>query len=136
MYERVGALLGEANCIKSLGDIALERSHNDIAGSAYERSLPLYRRIGDVLGEANCIKGFGDIALARSDRAAARAAYDQALPLYQAVREPYSIGWTSVRLARLVPSPNDRRRHWDTACRAWASIGRNDLIESLRTEFG
>jgi tetratricopeptide (TPR) repeat protein len=80
-----GDVLGEANCIKSLGDIALRRSDHDTARNAYKEALPLYRRVGSELGEANSIQSLGDIALAISDHDAARKAYEEALPLYRQV---------------------------------------------------
>ncbi|HZR50208.1 MAG TPA: hypothetical protein VFB06_11880 [Streptosporangiaceae bacterium] len=46
-----------------------------------------------------------------------------------------SIGWTLVRLARLDPVGGERTGRWQEARRAWASIGRTDLIESVRAEF-
>jgi tetratricopeptide (TPR) repeat protein len=78
-------VLGEANCVRSLGNISLARSDYDGAKQAYERALPLYRQVGDVLGEAKCIRRFGEIALARSDHDGATQAYERALPLYRQV---------------------------------------------------
>ncbi|MGD0334467.1 MAG: tetratricopeptide repeat protein [Xanthobacteraceae bacterium] len=80
-----GNILGEATCIESLGDIALDRSDHEAARKAYEQALTLYGQVGDIPGEANCIKSLGDIALARSDHEAARKAYEQALPFYRQV---------------------------------------------------
>jgi tetratricopeptide (TPR) repeat protein len=85
LYQQVGDIQGEVNCIKRLGDIALERSQYEEARSKFEQALVLYRGIGNLLGEANCIRSLGDIALERSQYEEARLRYEQALALYQQV---------------------------------------------------
>jgi len=126
----------EAKCAESLGDIALARSDHDQARERYEDALPLYRRVGSVLGEANCIRSLGDIALARSDHDQARERYEVALKLYGRIPEPYSMGWTLVRLARIAADENRRHDDVQAAREAWTSIKRRDLVESLDREFG
>src|SRR3954470_2749158 len=53
LSRKVGDLLGEANCISSLGEIALGRSDHDAARKAYEDALPLYRKV--LQGEARSV---------------------------------------------------------------------------------
>jgi tetratricopeptide (TPR) repeat protein len=90
---------GQANCIGSLGDIALACSDHDTARQRYDEALALFRRVGSVLGQANYIRRLGKIALARSDRDTARKRYEEALGLYEHIQESYSTGWTHRLLA-------------------------------------
>ena len=135
LYRQASSVHGAANCVLCLGDVALKRSDLKRARIRYEQALKLYQQAGHVHGEANCITRLGDVALERSDFEEARAKYEQALELYQAIHHPFSVGWTLVRLARLDPPGNERTQRWRTARKAWASIGRDDLVESVKTEF-
>jgi tetratricopeptide (TPR) repeat protein len=135
LYRQVGNVLGEAKCVKSLGDIALERSDHGEARRQYGEALPLFQQVGDVLGEANCIQSLGDIAHQLSDPESAAGSYAEALNLYEQIPEPYSIGQTHRRLARLAASPEDRERHLQAARSAWLSIDRPDLVKQLDDEF-
>jgi tetratricopeptide (TPR) repeat protein len=45
LYQRVGAILGQANCIRSLGDITKARSDYEGASQRFEEALGLYEQI-------------------------------------------------------------------------------------------
>jgi tetratricopeptide (TPR) repeat protein len=135
LYRQIGNVLGEANCIRRLGEIALARSDQEAARRHYEQALPLFRRIGAVLGEANCIQGLGDITLERSEHEQAAELFRQALQMYQRISDPYSIGWTHVRLARLAAPGPERPQHVAAARACFRQIDRPDLVQAVDEEF-
>ena len=55
LYEQVGDVLGQANCVQRLGDIDRVRSDQANARRRYESALRIYVRVGDMLGLAYCI---------------------------------------------------------------------------------
>lgn len=136
LYRQVGDVLGRANCIQRLGDIAFERSDHGGARRRCEEALRLYAQVGDVLGQANCIQRLGDIALERSNHDDARRCYEEALELYRIIPEPYSIGWTHLRRAKVAATPTEAQHHRESCIAAWKSIGREDLIRDNAAALG
>jgi len=61
--------------------------------------------------------------------------FEEAQGLYKRIPEPYSIGWTHVRLARIALANETRNQHVEAARAAWESIKRPDLVDELRQEF-
>ncbi len=68
--------------------------------------------------------------------AAERETWREALPLYEQIEEPYSIGQTARRLARVTDDPEEKRAYVEKARACWASIEREDLVRELQEEFG
>ena len=91
-FHDAGDLHGEANCIGSLGDIALARSDHDGARQRYEAALPLSRRSATCKARPIASLSLGDIALRRSDHDGARRRYEAALPLYRKVGDVHRRG--------------------------------------------
>jgi tetratricopeptide (TPR) repeat protein len=106
-YQRVGDVLGRANCIDRLGDIALARSDLDGAAARYGEALALYEGIGSALGQANCIESLGDVALRRSDLAEARSCYHEAQSLHERVGSVLGQANSAARLAELALAGSD-----------------------------
>lgn len=136
LFRRLKDALGEANCVARLGDLALKRGETGEARRRCQEALPLYRRAADLLGEANCVLRLGDLALRRADADDARERFTEALALYARIPEPYSMGMTHRRLARLATEALARRRHVDAARNLWLGLGRRDLVVKLEAELG
>ena len=136
LLEQARYPLREANCRKSLGDVALHLGDYQQAQTQYEAALPLYHLVESLLGEANCIRALGDLAMQHDDHTKAREQYEYALDIYSRIPEPYSIGGTHRRLARLALSPEAVRQHIREAREVWEIIERADLVNELMAEFG
>lgn len=87
IFQSAGIVLGEAHCIKGLGNINLALQRHKAALSDYQRALELYRKIGDSLNEANCIQAIGDLALACSELDFAGECYRAAGPIYATIHD-------------------------------------------------
>ncbi len=92
---------GEANCMRSLAQIDLQRSDHAAARDGYQKALSIHREIGDRLGEANCIQSLAQIDLERSDHAAARDGYQKALPIHRDIGDRLGEANCIQRLAQI-----------------------------------
>ncbi len=52
LYQRVGDVLGEANCLRNLGEVEFLESNNDRARELFGQALPLYQQIRDRYSQA------------------------------------------------------------------------------------
>jgi hypothetical protein len=57
MYLHAGDVLGGANCIMRLADVARLSSDFEGARSAYRQALKMFQKIGDAVGEGACARG-------------------------------------------------------------------------------
>jgi hypothetical protein len=85
LYTQDRDLLGQANCIRSIADLDVERADYDheAAHRRYQEAAELYDRVGDMLGRANCTFGLAEIERDRSGDGAARPLYQQAQGVYR-----------------------------------------------------
>ena len=79
---RVGARLGKANTLTSLGDLERRLGNVDVARRHYDAALPLYEAEQARLGKANTLTSLGDLESRLGNLDAARRHYDAALQLY------------------------------------------------------
>ncbi len=136
LYRRAGDLHGEAKCIRRFGDVAFDLSDHVTAKERFEQALSLYHKAHDVWGEARCIRKLGDLALMRSEQMEARRNFETALALFVLLGEPFTVGTTHLRLARMAETESERNQHISAARAMWEPIDRPDLIRKLEREFG
>ncbi|MEO1628097.1 MAG: hypothetical protein AAFV25_23310, partial [Bacteroidota bacterium] len=90
MYEQLGDLLGQANCISSLGKIAFRESDNAEARRLFEQAQLMYKHLGFLLGQANCLLTLGDVDLSLQLQNDAIKKWKIALNFYQRIGDVYS----------------------------------------------
>ncbi|HLL52186.1 MAG TPA: TIR domain-containing protein, partial [Myxococcaceae bacterium] len=73
--------VGNANTLKSLGDLESQLGNVEKARGHYDAALPLYEAEQDRLGKANTLKSLGDLESRLGNVEKARGNYDAALPL-------------------------------------------------------
>jgi len=135
LFQQVGDVQGEANCLRGLGDIALRRSDHAAARSLYEQARPLYRQVGDVVGEASCLGGLSRVARAEGDAAAARMLMAQALALFEQLHATQNVAIAHEDLAGLTTGA-ERAAHVAAACAAWQAIDLPEQVARVKREFG
>jgi tetratricopeptide (TPR) repeat protein len=88
LYQAERVRLGEANLLKSLGDLESRLGNIDEARAHYDAALPLYQAERDRLGEANVYLALGILFTIQQHKEQARTHLEQALMLYRAERDP------------------------------------------------
>ncbi|HKH45515.1 MAG TPA: tetratricopeptide repeat protein, partial [Thermoanaerobaculia bacterium] len=133
LNQRVGSLLGEANCIFILGETARALSNHEAAEALLQQALLRFQQLGQVVGVANCLDGLGLNAVAQSNMVKARPWLEEALRLNEQVPRPITIGRSHLHLAQLSPlgSP-ERREHINAARRVWEEAG---ILDQMRHEL-
>ncbi|MGH8478073.1 MAG: tetratricopeptide repeat protein [Gammaproteobacteria bacterium] len=127
LYREIGDRLGEADCIQSLGDVALRRARYKEAESRYQAALAIYREIGALIEQANSSKALGDVAFSRSRYVDAEAGYETALSVYRGIgdrlgeanciRSLGDVAW------RRGASYEDAEARYETALSVYTEIG-------------
>ncbi|HWM90688.1 MAG TPA: tetratricopeptide repeat protein [Thermoanaerobaculia bacterium] len=135
LYRRLGALRGVANCIRKLGEIALLQKNYSVARTQLEEALRLYDKDTSVIGKAHCFRRLGDIAALQSRRAEAAGLYKKSLALFERIPNLELIGKLHEQLARVLRSKDEQFEHVRAAGRAWAEIGRWDLVQALNLKL-
>ena len=63
LYEALDEKLGEANTLKSLGNVELQLGNVDAACQHFDNALRLYEALDDQLGKANMLESLRDVEL-------------------------------------------------------------------------
>ncbi|MEX0172145.1 tetratricopeptide repeat protein [Streptomyces sp. LMG1-1-1.1] len=83
LYQDLDDPRGQADTLRSLGNLARMRTDDTAAGRLLDQALALYRDLNDRRGQAHLLRSLGDLARVRGDDAQAGRLLEQALALYR-----------------------------------------------------
>jgi uncharacterized protein HemY len=81
LYEEVRDRLGQANILKSLGDIAYIQNEYSAMREAFQRALNLATQIGDFAGRLHGLAGLAQVEKATGSQSSACDYYERVLGL-------------------------------------------------------
>lgn len=123
-------MLGEAHCLRNLGEIAFRESDHRRARELFEQAQRFYQRVGSVLGEANCLFDLGRVAFRESDHRQARELFQQAQPLYERSGDLHAQAINHAWLA-LVTTGEERLEHRSRMDELADALGMDGFREHL-----
>lgn len=132
LSRRVQDVLGEANCIYRLGEIALSNLDHDAPACQFEQALGLYRRSGNQQSEAWAMVRRGQARCAAGERQPGMADIEVGFALYFRVAEDQDRalpGWRALHRALVCDDPAEAARHREEARACWTALGRLDLVQ-------
>jgi tetratricopeptide (TPR) repeat protein len=88
VYQAIGDKLGEANCLRSFGDLYREQGEYATAQQYYENAAVRFTRIGNREGEAECLEGLAKLYEAVGEKLQATESWAQAAAVYEASNIP------------------------------------------------
>lgn len=92
IYKQTGSKLGEANCLKSLGELDHRLNEYQKAKELYEQALQIYSKIDNKIREADCIKSLGDVHKGLEEYELAQDLYEKALKIQRQISGNNPIG--------------------------------------------
>jgi len=118
IYRAIGERVGEANCIKSLGDVHMRLSELPEARARYDEALPIYRAIGERVGEANCIQSLGELSAEDKDFASALQLLEKAAKRYRTLGLPANEAGAVNSIANVYDKQKNYQKAIETYTRA------------------
>ena len=125
LFKREQDRIGEANCLRGLGDLENRLGRLEEARKAYEEAIALFKRGQHRLGEANCLRGLGELESKLGHSEEARKAYEEAIAFFK--REQHRLGEANCLLGlgyyESAKRPELAKQHFQQAARLYAEIG-------------